>query len=296
MMRPARALPALAGMLLAASAASAQTTTRGFPVAPTASIRIFSLAGQIVVRGWDRDSVHVQATLPPGTGRFFAGGGSGGAKMGVEPNDPAAPPPARLEVLVPAQARLWIKSGDATVQVTGVQRGLDIYTVSGRVVVEGPVRELNVEAMDAEVQVRADAEWARLKSAGGAISFRGRSEDLEVTSVSGAIDVSGGTVGRARIETVSGDLRFASTPAPRGFVELQTHSGTIVVALPASAGANVLASTLHGQIVNTRTTAQPGPGDAGPGLELDTRFGGGQASVRLRSFKGTIRLEAPPPG
>jgi len=86
------------------------------PERPSAapSIRIFNLAGATSVTGWDRDSIVVTGTVPPGAGTFFIGGAGAGAKLGVT-SDSLDAPGAVLDVFVPRGATVWVKSSTADV-------------------------------------------------------------------------------------------------------------------------------------------------------------------------------------
>ena len=277
----------LLAALAAVAPAGAQQVSRGFPLDPDAAIRIFNLAGSITVRGWDRDSVAVTGEVPGAAGTFYAGGRGGGAKLGVEPRG-TTPPRAELQVMVPRNARVWIKTDEATVDVAGVAGQVDAYSVGGRVQVAGPVRTLSVETMDGVVAVEGEMTWVRLRSAGGAVRFLGSADDLVASSVSGTVAVEARRLGRARIETVTGSVRLAAAPERTGTVAIETHAGTAELLLPPGAAALFELSTLGGTITNrlTATKPRPGPGGRGQALSFGTDVSG--AVVTVRSFKGDI--------
>lgn len=285
-MRPRSLLLAVA-LAVPAAPAAAQQVNRGFPLDRDAAIRILNLAGSITVRGWDRDSVAISGNVPAGEGMFYAGGRGGGAKLGVEPRG-AVPPRADLQVMVPRNARIWIKTDAATVDVAGVAGQVDAYTVGGRVQVTGPVRTLSVETMDGAVAVEGEMAWVRLKSAGGVVRFLGSADDLVASSVSGPVSVDARRLGRARIETVTGNVRLAAAPERTGTIAVETHAGQAELLLPAGAAALFELGTLGGTITNRLTAArpQPGPGGRGQVLSFGTDVSG--AVVTVRSFKGDI--------
>jgi hypothetical protein len=285
-MRSSRLL-LLAALAALATPATAQQVSRGFPLDGDAAIRVFNLAGTIVVRGWDRDSVAVTGQVPPGEGTFYAGGSGGGAKLGVEPRV-GTPPRAELQVMVPRNARVWIKTDEATVDVAGVAGQVDVYSVGGRVQVAGPVRVLSVETMDGPVTVEGEMTWVRLKSAGGGVRFTGSVEDLVASSVSGGVAVEARRLGRARVETVTGTVRLAGVPDRTASISVETHAGPAEILIPATSPAVFELGTLGGTITNRLTTTKPrtGPGGRGQVLSFGTDVGG--AVVTVRSFKGDI--------
>jgi hypothetical protein len=231
--------------------------------------------------------VAVTGNVPPGEGSFYAGGQGRGAKLGVEPRG-ATPPRAELQVMVPRNARVWIKTDEATVDVAGVAGQVDAYSVGGRVQVAGPLRALSVETMDGTVAVEGEMTWVRLKSAGGAVRFLGSADDLVASSVSGGVAVDARRLARARIETVTGSVRLAATPERTGTITVETHGGAAEVLVPPGVAAEFELSTLGGTITNrlTATKPQPGPGGRGQTLSFGTDVSG--AIVTVRSFKGDI--------
>ena len=202
---------AAAAMLLFSSPALAQKKVeRKQALGMEAALRIVNMVGSVVVHGWNKDTVLVRGTLGAGD-TFFMGGGYTGAKMFVESVNERDPKPTKLEIWVPARVRLWIKTATASIEVSDVTGGLDLYTVSGTIDVTGNPRELNAEAIDGDIHLTGSPTWVRAKSASGAITFQGASPDAAFSTVSGPIKVDGGNgvFERTKIETVTGNISFA---------------------------------------------------------------------------------------
>jgi hypothetical protein len=246
-----------------------------------------NLTGSTTVIGWDRDSVALSGTVPPGAA-FFFGGSARGVKGGVELADPADTTPAVIQLRVPRGARVWIKSATGNITARGLTGGLDLYTVSGTIVVEGPAAELQAEAMDGEVTVDA-ARWTRVKTASGAVTVSG-GEDVGISSVTGTVRYTGDLFRRARLESVSGDLAFRGD-VPRGArLEMESHSGTTTLDLPDDVFATFTITTFQGTVSNAfgPETLQPATDGRGRVLEFMTGEG---ADVTIRSFKGDVTLK-----
>src|SRR6185436_4524226 len=187
----------------------------GRAVTATASIRVSGSYGSLRIIGWDRDSLAVTASIPVGArfdGNFDdRGPPAAGVKMYLETSEADAAT-AKLELHVPARARVWAKGSTSNIEVSGVTGGLDLNIVAGSVQVTGSPRELNVESMDGAITVIGSPGWIRLKSATGDITFTGGSADAGLSTISGAIRASGGTIERAKLESVTGPIVFAATP------------------------------------------------------------------------------------
>jgi len=283
---------AAATMLLLSSPAVAQKKVeRKQPLGMEAALRIVNMVGSVVVHGWDKDTVVVRGTLGAGDS-FYMGGGYTGAKMFVESVNDRDPKPTKLEVWVPARVRLWIKTATASIDVSDVAGGLDLYVVSGTIDVTGNPRELNAEAIDGDIHVNGSPTWVRAKSASGAITFQGASPDAAFSTVSGPIKVDGGSgvFERTKIETVTGNISFAGRLDRSGAFDFDTHSGSIDIAIPDKMAATFSAVTIAGSITNNLSKKAAIPGRFGRGAELTLEESGGGAKVSVRTFKGTVTL------
>jgi hypothetical protein len=290
------ALAALAVVAGAPSAAAQQKANHRFAVTPTASIRLFGDVGTLRIVGWDRDSVVLTGTLPTGARLDASRGGdpakpSAGMKIYVEvPRAPA--PDAKLELRVPARARVWTKSGSADVEVVGLTGGLDINIVGGSVRVACSPAELQVESMDGSVTIEGSPAWLRAKTATGDFVLRGGSEDAAISTVSGAVRVGDGRFERIKLTSVTGAIVFAGDLARAATLDVDTHAGPIELRLRTRPDADVDAATVTGTIENSLTPQRPIAGREGRGMELGFSSGSASARIVIRSFKGNIYLRA----
>lgn len=287
------ALAAAAVRPALAQSAPPTPVSSGRPLAPDGSLRIFVLNGSVRVTGWDRDSVAVSGTAGKGQ-ELFMGGTRSTMKLGLwDRADAANALPSHIEVRVPAGARVWVKTGyDADVDVAGVTGGLDLNTAAGDVRVAGSPRELTVEAMEGSIEIAGSPAWLRAKSATGSITLRGSSEDAVLTTVSGPITVVApglaAPFGRSRFESVTGNVAFSGAPARGGTLDVDTHSGAVDLALPASLGADFDVTTIAGSVTNALTAARPVAEARRRALVFSTGEGG--AHITVRTFKGPVRL------
>jgi len=285
---------ALAVLALPGASAQAQATgqrvERKLAIDPDASIRIYNLNGSVRVEGWDRDTISVVATIgDPLKNRFFFGGGVHGAKMGIESPMELDQAPAHLIVKVPTRARLWIKAATASIDLSGLEGGVDVSSTSGNIRFEGNPDQLNLETMDGSIEVTATGPWIRTKTASGAITLRGQGEDVGATTVSGDINLLSTGMRRLRMETVSGRLNFSGSLARDGALTAESHSGPVDLLLPADLSAEFDLTTYQGTITNGFAPERR-PTRQGEGQELHITVDTGTANVTVRTFKGPIIL------
>ena len=260
---------------------------------PSVAVRLNGAFGQLRIIGWKHDSIALTGTLPSGA-RLDGGIGAPaaavpGAKFWIEPS-PTDPTGGALELCVPVNARVWVKTSSAAITAEDVTGSLDLNIVTGSLVVRGNPREAPLESMDGTVTVDGAPNWMRIRSADGNITVRGAVSDLGITTVSGRVTITDGTVERARIESVTGPVTFASALARGAALMIDSHSGAIAFSTPVPANLSADVRTLTGRIDNMLNSRRPSPGRDGRGEELTLELGLGGAQATLRSFKGSIRL------
>jgi len=263
-----------------------QRTDQVRPASPVGAVRIQNLAGSVRVAGWDRDSIAVTGSVTGKGSPVQLHVAGANAKVWVEESAAAV---AHLEIRVPARARVWIRTGEADVSVTGVRGGVDVTTVSGSIDVRGQPSELYAESMGGPVAVEVDTRLLRVRTAGSDITISGRVADAEAYTVSGLITITNKQVERGRFESVDGGIRYRGGIARTSSVEFVSHAGDIELALPASLDADVRISSFQGTVKSELGKLVRSPA-ASTGAEYTLTLGGGGAEVIIRTFKGAVRL------
>ena len=284
---------ALLGVLPNAPVHAQQKVLVGHATTPTVSLKLFAAVGEIHVIGWDRDSVELSGVVPTAAQVQMSAGSplekSKGMKMFVEAPTEQSGREGKLTLRVPRGARVWLKTGSADMDVTGVTGGLDLNVVGGSITVHGSPKELRAESMDGNVMIDGTPEWLRAKTATGDITLRG-GQDVGASTISGTIRTSGGEVERAKLESTTGAISFASALSRNASVELESHSGSIDIQLASRGDAEIDAATITGAIDNQWTRTRPVAGREGRGMTLTTSSGMGGGRIVVRSFKGTVQL------
>lgn len=260
------------------------------------SVRLSGAFSSLKIVASPTDSIILTGAV--GVGHRLEGGAlhptgpTSGMKFFVESPGDASIAGNRLELRVPRNARVWVKTGSADIDVSGIGGGLDLNIIGGSVRVNGKPRELLVESMDGAVTFRGFADFARIKTATGNITLEGGGEDLSLTTVSGVIQAANGErpLHRARFESVTGPITYAGMPAPGADLRFDTHSGGIELRLPKTPNLEIDAETITGAIENGWSDRRPIAGREGRGMELAFSSGMGGPRVQVKSFKGNVRL------
>lgn len=286
-----------AALLLSASpsflgAQDMEAISEGIAVAADTYVRVH-LAGDGLVRvvGWDRDSLHVSGSRTAGVGRFSVDGDGGSAKLVYAPDDDGGVGRAEIEVRLPASATVWMKLTGASVAISGVKGGLDVYTLKGDVQVSGSPSELSAESMGGGVDLTGTYPAVKAKTGSGPITFRGESDDVTLVTVSGRITVTGPHLKRGHFESVKGDIVFDGALAKGSSVTFKNHHGNVELRLPEQTGAEFSVTTWEGELTSEFETSVSEADEAKGGRQSVFTIGKPQASVEIQNFGGAVILK-----
>ncbi len=287
------------GLALAVAAANAQQPIdQRYATTDAPSIHIDGPIGSLRVIGWAYDSVAVTGML---AAPYALNGGilkdQSGGRFLVEQRVlkgafDGSGKGTSLELRLPRNGRVWIKTVAGLVSVSGVDGGVDVNVVGGSVQVSGAPRQLNVESMEANVTIDGSADWLRVKTADGDVTMSGSSPDAAFTTVSGTIHVGDGQFERAKFESVSGPMIFSGDPARGASIDFNTHNGAIELRLAPKTkiGTRIEATSIAGTITDSLTSGMH-PTVDGRGQSLTTTIGFTPGGViTIQAYKGTIVL------
>lgn len=278
-----------AGSALPTDAPAQQAVSRGWPLNAEGAVKVYGDAGSIRIIGWDRDSVAVSGTVA-NVAKFFAGGDRNGVKMGIETTTGASKP-SDLVVHVPARARVWVRSASSNVDVSTFSGALDVSTVGGTVHIQSTPTELRAESMNGTLDITASPAYLRLKSATGAIMWNGSSDDVGIVTVSGRVVVTAGSVHRARVETIDGDVRFGAAFTAKSTLEIDTHSGNVSLGITKGSNAALEISARGCDLFGVKQGQDRALSVAAPPTKFYKSIGQpllGEPSINIRSYKGYV--------
>lgn len=288
-----RLLALLACLTSPLAAQQAVLTGRGAEA--DATIRILVPHGSVRISAWGRDSVAVRGRLDPAAGRLVLDGTRESLRIAIEaPARPRGTGLADLEISVPRNARLRIAGAGVSLDCIVEGGELTAFTTSGKVRVVGTLREVEIETLDGNVELAVTAPVARVRTASGTVVVRGVVQALDVSSVSGPLLIGmEGPIASARLESTSAAISFKGDLTREGRLLADTHGGDVDLRLPPRLEATWHLANYGGILDNQllpEDLVRPGP------RKGEWRFvtGNGLARVEVRTFKGTVRLQARP--
>jgi len=260
------------------------------------SVDIENLAGSVRITGWDRNEIKVTGVLGDDTdGLDFSGSGD---SFDIEVEIPDSygrrhrDIDADLEIWLPAGSSVSVETVSASIRVSEVNGQLELESVSGEVTVDGSPTSADVETVSGNIQVSGSQTRIIAESVSGAIELSGVAERVEAATVSGSIKVGASNIERGEFEAVSGSVHFTGALSPGARLSAESHSGNVVLNLPADTSASFQIETFSGSINNGF-----GGGEAertsryAPGKRLDFTLGSGDAQVRIETFSGSVTLK-----
>ncbi len=284
------ALLTLSTLALAAPGQGQSDTT--FAVPPGTRLSLTQVAGDVVVKTWDRNQVRVQAThsdqatldlqlsgsvLQLRT-RPVRGGWVGGARI------------ADYEVTIPASMPVDLQGMNMDVSLEGTRGDVKVNTVEGDVTVRNSAGPVTVSTINGAIEVRGSTGRLELRSTSDDVTVTDARGDVLVDAVSGDIILRGIDARRVEARTVSGDVAFEGMLRADGRYSLLSHSGDVMIALPEGSHATVRTATAAGKVQAKFTL---------PAAEQPTRhrqvyrLGNGSATIELETFSGDVLLVRP---
>jgi len=282
--------------------------TKTVPIPADGKVLVSNVSGDVVVRTWEKNEVKVDAlkiSTASSTERakeraaeveINVGKTDGILRIEVDypsgghrDHEDSGGVSIDFDIMIPAKASIEARSVSGDVTVTAVGGSLQAETVSGDVTVSRAMNGAEAKTVSGDVEVSdvTGAVWAEAVS-GNAVLTR-IDGSIEVESVSGEIelrDVTGAKTIKAKC--LSGDLLYAGRIAKGGRYDFESHSGEIVLRLPADSAFDLDCETFSGEITT--------------GFELKV-FGkvtpkrlrgvanGGGATLTCQAFSGDIEIE-----
>jgi DUF4097 and DUF4098 domain-containing protein YvlB len=194
-------------------------------------------------------------------------------------------------VTAPEGTRIIAKSISGDISVRDIIGALTLETVSGNVHIASAGRMAtgrsisgNIELVDTKIEGALEA-----GTVSGTVRLRRvTARSLAINSVSGNVELDDVTSERIDAQVISGNINFSGDLEPNGRYELTSHSGNVRLAIAASAGFQVEATSFSGSITSDFPVTTRGGQNGRRNRSLQGTVGGGGAILDLTTFSGSI--------
>jgi len=146
----------------------------------------------------------------------------------------------------------------------------------------------NAPSVDYTISVPRTAVLEKINTVNGSVRIEGVAGPVKAGSVNGAVEVKG-ALGELDLSSVNGRVLASFDQTLAQDVRLHTVNGAVDIALPPNAGAQLVASTVHGSI-DSEFDLPVRRVKFGPGSDIRATIGGGGPQVKLNTVNGSIHL------
>jgi len=291
-----------AGLLLALLAATLPAFA-GTPidktVAATANghVRVSSVAGSIKVTAWNRNEIHIGGTLSRDAERLAVEKtGTGVSIQVVLPQHTSGNMEgSHLIIQLPATSQLEVHTVSADIDASGLDGPVRLESVSGNVALVSKSANIYANSISGDVGVTGSAPNATIDahSISGKVGIEKVTGSLRAGTTSGDMQLTGeNRLQGAKLDTTSGDIRFAAALGAGGDYEFHAVSGNVALSLPAVPSATFDVSSFSGGIDTNFGPKPRRTSEFTPGKEWHYQSGSGKADIRIRTLSGDIRIDA----
>jgi DUF4097 and DUF4098 domain-containing protein YvlB len=199
---------------------------------------------------------------------------------------------AELDITVPEGTSVVIEGYSASYVIQAVKAAVKAETLSGSIRVTDARGKVNVSAVSGNVDVTDIDGDVRAESVSGTITMSGIEGDIEGESVSGEVSISRAKSRSVRAETVSAAIAYRGTFDPSGTYTFKSHSGQLLLGMPADAGASVTMQTFSGNVDSDfPVTLESGRQRLGHESRMEFKVGNGRSRVVVETFSGDIKIQ-----
>jgi putative adhesin len=292
-----------ASLALAAQAAHAGTFQQQVAADPSGEVDVSNISGDIVITGWDKPAVSVNADLSGDSNRVKVRSSHGRTSICVTYNSRGCNSPGssdndsfgedssvRLEIYVPRGSEVDVSGVSSDIKSSGVEGAQQLRTVSGDINAELGSGDDEVQSVSGEVHLKGSGHAGRLRvtSVSGDVTVTNVAGELEARTVNGTLQAGLATARMVRLNTTSGDMVLSARLDHGGTVESETVSGSQRIRV--DGGYAYEAKTFSGDITDCFGQKSERTSEYGPGRHLDGTRGTGDGHIRLQSLSGDISL------
>lgn len=279
--------------LMLAAAVQAKEVNRTVDAAADGHVDISNIAGSVTVNGWNRSVVEVTGTLGRNVEELIVERDGDKVRIKVKvPRNSGRSIDSDLHINVPKKSSIDVGTVSAEIDVTDVGGTQSLHTVSGDITTEFAGGRLKAESVSGDVQVsgnNADGDVTASTVSGDVTVFR-VSGEVSAESVSGDVTIDEGSLDRAELETVNGDIQFEANLRNKGRLSIDTVNGDLDLLFTGEVSANFDVDTFNGSIRNCFGPKPVRTSKYAPGLELEFTQGGGSARVAISTLNGDVNI------
>jgi len=202
---------------------------------------------------------------------------------------------SHLIIQLPAASQLEVHTVSADIDASGLDGPVRLESVSGNVALVSKSANIYANSISGDIGVTGSAPNATIDahSISGKVGIEKVTGSLRAGTTSGDMQLTGeNRLQGAKLDTTSGDIRFAAALGAGGDYEFHAVSGNVALSLPAVPSATFDVSSFSGGIDTNFGPKPRRTSEFTPGKEWHYQSGSGKADIRIRTLSGDIRIDA----
>jgi len=262
-----------------------QQTDTVFPAQGATSLEVDSPGGSIVVTGWDRSEVRIQAEH---SHRTYVDVRRRGDRITVE-GDARRGPASIVDftISVPRSMSVSLDGMYTDLTVEGVDGDVTAETLQGDVTVKGGAGDVKASATTGKVLVQGARGRVDTETAAGDIRLVEVSGEVVGESAGGSIFFENARPRSVDVGTTGGRIRYEGVLDPEGTYYFGSYGGSVILVLPEGTAASMSLASVHSTAVtNLGGELQRFPS----GDRHQVNVNGGGAVVEIETFGGRIAV------
>jgi DUF4097 and DUF4098 domain-containing protein YvlB len=254
---------------------------------------VSNTSGNIEVRGWSRNEVHIEGELGNAVDELEFERSREEINIIVRvPRNHSRSISSDLTIRIPQGSRLRVGTVSADITVSGVHGAQDLHTVSGDIDSEAFGADVEIESVSGDIEVQGDDQDAQIEmgTVSGNIDVQNVAGEAGLGSVTGDLAVIDSSFDRIRMNTTNGDIVFRASLNDGGRLDAETINGGVDINFEGPLSARFNVETFNGRIDNCFGPDAVEISRYTPGSELRFTEGSGAGRVDINTLNGRIRL------
>jgi DUF4097 and DUF4098 domain-containing protein YvlB len=272
-------------VLTAAALTAATHTDTTFAVRPGARLEINTFSGDISVRTWSRNAIHIEADHSSRTYVQIRSDDPTIELVGVHRH--GLPTTVDYQITVPRWMALKLSGVGTDISVTATEGDVEASSVQGDVSVTGAARSVKASSVEGDVEVDGARGKVEVSSVNSGVHVSHISGEVTASSVNGEIKLEDIESSDVEGSTINGTVTYEGSIREDGSYHFSSHDGTVTIALPDKVNASVSVSTFNGSFSSDFPVKS---NETKHGKRFNFTLGNGSARIELESFQGEIEL------
>lgn len=273
--------------------AFAEEVDRTIDASSDGNVNISNISGSVTVNGWTRNSVEVTGTLGRNVEELILERDGDDIVIKVKvPKHGGRGIESDLRISVPQDSSLDVGTVSADIDVSDVNGEQSLHTVSGDVTTEYTGGRMSAESVSGDVEISGDNSDGEVEAStvSGDVTLFRVSGEIEASTVSGSVVVDEGSIDRADLSTVNGEIVFQAEFRKNGRLSIETVNGDVDVVFVGKVSARFEIDTFNGGIRNCFGPKAERTSKYAPGWELEFTEGGGDGRVEISTLNGGVNI------